>query len=294
MKRLSRTLFLGLAALLWGGAAIPASAWDNARQVTRSELVAAMRAQQTKGYAIEAIANSNRLLTGVFLELAERASMTDPERRPLRIGHAEYFGALLEVAGLPPASAPPHIRVPHEFGQDYLIDYRPENVIEKIEGGLTPLRALNVKGGWPSTPSAPTRYSYEDKSAQPHVEVTHRQVIAYRILDFGDVVVCDDIRGITGRVTSGVLGMVFAVLGKAQALHTRYIVAPDGVQLSRTGARKMFTVTRTVTIYPDGRLLPDLPADRPDLMQLEKALKELDLRIRFVPLDISPVPARES
>jgi hypothetical protein len=294
MKRLPRALFLGLAALLWAGAAIPAPTWENARQVTSAELVAAIRAQKDKGYAIEAIANSNRLLTGVFLELAERASMTDPERRPIRIGHEEYFDALLEAAGLSADSAPPHIRIPHEFGQDYLIDYRLENVIEKIEGGLTPLRALNVKGGWPSTPNAPTRYSYEDKGAQPHVEVTHQQVVAYRILDFGDVVVCDDIRGITGRVTSGVLGMVFAVLGKAHALHTRYVVAPDGVQLSRTGAKKMFTVTRTVAIYPDGRLLPDLPADRPDLMRLENVLKELDLKIRYVPLDMSPVPAPES
>jgi hypothetical protein len=293
MKRVAQTLLLALS-VLWVDAATSASPWDNARLVSSAELVAAMRAQQAKGYEIAAIANSNRLLTGVFLELARQGSLTDPERRPLRIGHAEYFDALLEVTNVPRDSAPPHIRVPHDFGQDYLIDYRVENVIEKIEAGPTPVHALNVKGGWPSTPNAPARYSYEDKSAQPHVEVTHLQVVTYRILDYGEVIVCDEIRGITGRVTSGVLGAVFALLGKAQALHTRYLIAPDGVMLSRTGARKLFTVTRTVAIFPDGRLLPEVPADRPDLLQLEKTLKELRLEIRFVPLDVSPVPARQS
>jgi hypothetical protein len=290
MKHTPRIVLLVLA-LLGSGATFAASPWDDARPVARADLVTAMRAQKANGYAIEAIGNSNRLLTGVFLELAERAAAADPEHHPIRIDHADYFNALLEVAGVATESAPPHMRIPNEFAQDYLIDYRIENVIVSVVRGPTPARALNVKGGWPKSPNAPASYSYEDESSKPHVEVTHTQVVSYRILDFGDIIVCDEIRGITGRATSGALGAIFSVLGKARALHSRYLLAPDGMLLSRTGAKKLFTVTKTVVIYPDGKLLPDIPDDRPDLEKLGKSLEDLDFEIRYVPMDATPVPA---
>jgi hypothetical protein len=291
MKRAGQVILLGLAVLLWPAAGSAASPWDDARPVSSADLVAAIRAQKDKNYAIESIANSNRLLTAVFLELAEKASTTDPEHHPLRIGHAEYFNALLEVAGVSAESAPIHVRIPNEFRQDYLVDYRRDQVIAGIERGPTPELALNVKGGWPKSPNTPAHYSYEDTSSRPHVEVTHQQVVSYRILKFGDIIVCDGIRGITGRVTSGPLGVIFSVLGKAQALHSRYVVAPDGMMLSRAGAKKLFTVTKTVAIYPDGRLLSDLPDDKPDLEKLAKALEDLDFEIKYVPMDTSPVSA---
>jgi hypothetical protein len=291
MKYIAQLLVLCLAAFLRPAAACAESPWDDAKPVSAGELAATMRTQKEKGYAIEAIANSNRLLTAVFLELAETAAKTDPAQHPLRIGHAEYFNALVEVAGLTAATAPIHIRVPHDFHQDYLIDYRRERVIAGIVRGPTPLLAINVKGGWPQAPDVPPNYSYEDTSSDPHVEVTDEQVISYRILQFGDVIVCDDIRGITGRVTSGPLGLLFSMLGKGQALHSRYVVAPDGTMLSRTGAKKLITVTKTVAIFPDGTLLSELPDDKPELEKLAKALKDLDFAIRFVPMDTNPVPA---
>jgi hypothetical protein len=290
VSRVLRAVILALAVLLGPGAALSASTWEDARQVTKEELVAAMRGQQAREYTIEAIANSNRLQTSVFLELAEKASKNDPQRRPLRVGHVEYFDALLEVTGLSRDAAPTYVKVPHVFGQDYLIDYRMENVVERVERGQRPLRALNVKGGWPQAPNAPASYSYEDKSTQPHVEVTHQQVVAYRILDFGNVVVCDEIRGITGRATSGLLGFLFDLIGKAHAVHTRYTVAPDGIQLSRTAASRLLTVTQTVTIYPGGEVLAGVPPDRRDLARLDRALRNLDLEVVYVPLEMSPVP----
>jgi hypothetical protein len=291
MNYIAQLLVLCLVVFLQPAAASAESPWDDAQPVSAGDLVAAMRAEKEKGYTIEAIANSNRLLTAVFLELAQTAAKTDQAQHPLRIGHAEYFNALLEVAGLTAATAPIHIRVPNDFRQDYLIDYRRERVIAGIVRGSTPTLAINVKGGWPKTPDAPPNYSYEDTSSKPHVEVTHQQVVSYRILQFGDVIVCDDIRGITGRVTSGPLGLIFSMLGKAQALHSRYVVAPDGTMLSRTGAKKLFTVTKTVAIFPNGQLLSELPDDNPELEKLAKALKDLDFEIRFVPMDTSPVPA---
>jgi hypothetical protein len=281
---------LGAAAFLWLASASAESPWEHAVPVTTADLVTAMRAQEAQGYRSEAIANSNRLLTNVFLALATQAAATDPEQRPLRIGHTEYFNALLEVVGITAESAPIHIRIPNEFAQDYLIDYRTDHVIAQMEKGPAPVLALNVKGGWPKTPHAPSSYSYEDKSSKPYVEVTHQQIVSYRILNFGDIIVCDEILGITGRVTSGALGAIFSVLGKAQVLHSRYLVAPDGMMLSRAGAKKLFTVTRTVAIYPDGQLLPELPDGRPDLEKLDETLSNFNYEIKFVPMDVSPMP----
>lgn len=62
------------------------------------------------------------------------------------------------------------------------------------------------------------------------------------------------------------------------------------MQVSRTTARKLFTITQTVTIFPDGTVLPGLPEDRPDLEQLEARLMELDFQVIYAPFDISPVP----
>jgi hypothetical protein len=282
--------FLALAMLAQPGAGFTASTWERARAVTKEEILVAMRAEQAQGYAIAAISNSVRLQTGVFFALAEQAKSADPERRPLRVGHAQYFAAFLEASGLQSATAPPFVTVPHAFGEDHLIDYRMENVIERVEAASVPLRALNVKAGWPARPDAPASYSYEHTSSQPHLETTHAQVNAYRILDFGNVVVYDEIRGVTGRATSGVLGFIFDLLGKARAVQTRFGVSPDGIQVSRTTAEKLLTITHTVTIYPDGRVVSGLPANRRDLAALETVLKALDLRVRYVPFDLSPIP----
>jgi hypothetical protein len=285
-----RAAVLMLAALSEAGAAAATSPWDGAQDVPKEDIVAAMRREQKKQYALDAISNAARLQMAVFLDLAGEAQKADPERRPLRIGHREYFAAFLEVTGLSAASAPVFASVPHGFGEDYLIDYRMENVLERAGAEKAPSRALNVKAGWPAAPGAPASYSYEDTSLDPNLEVTHAQVNAYRVLDFGELIVCDDIQGITGRATSGVLGFIFSVLGKARAEQTRFAVSAHGVQIARTTARKLIALTQTVTIYPDGRVLPGVPADRPELQKLEELLKDFNLEVRYRPLDLSPVP----
>ena len=290
VNRLRCASVLLFVALFIPGAAFPVSEWEAARRVSKEELVAAMRRQQAQGYVIQEIANAARLQSGLFLELADRAAADGSMRHPLRIGHQEYFDALIEVTGMTPDSIPTYIKVAHEFREDYLIDGQMENVIESIESDQRLQRALNIKVGWPRSPGAPTSYSYEDKSTDPHVEVTHQQVSAYRVLDFGNLIVYDEIRGVTGRATSGVLGLVFKLLGKAHAVQTRFGFAEDGVQISLTTARKLFTVTQPVTIYPDGKVQAGVPAERLDLVKLEKALRGLDFKVVYVPFDMSPVP----
>ncbi len=288
----ARNAAIAAALLVWVAAAQPlraGSSWEDLQPVPREQIVAAMQLERAQGYALDAISNSVRLQVGVFLKLAADAEARDPARRPLHVDHEDYYFAFLEASGVAAERIPAWVAVPRAFGEDYLIDYRMENVIARVERGTMPQRALNVKAGWPARPGAPDVYTYEDTSTSPTLEATHAQVNAYRILDYGDLIVYDDIRGVTGRATSGVLGAIFVVLGKARAVQTRFAIAPDGLQVSRTQARKLISVTQTVTIYPDGAVLKGLPDGRADLEALERRLSE-PLRIEYVPFELSPIP----
>lgn len=277
-------------ALVIGGAQA-APAWEPTRQVSRADLVAAMRTEQRKGYALDAIANAVRLQVGVFLALAEQAAAADPEQRVLRIDHPDYRDAFAEVTGIAPQALPLFVKVPHAFHEDYLIEYRMARVVEAAAGVNSLRRALNVKAGWPDAPDAPASYSYEDRSTDPAIEVTHQRVTAYRVLDYGKLVVYDDIRGVTGRATSGALGAVFSVIGKADAVQTRFAIAADGTQVVRTTARKLLTLSQTVTITPDGKVFKGVPADRPDLAAIDQMVRGHSLGVSYQPLDMSAVPA---
>jgi len=285
-----RTHIILLGVLIMPGVVPALTNWEDARRVSKEEIVAAMHRQKDHGYVIEAIANATRLQSGIFLDLAEQALKYDPAKRPLRIGHQEYFEALLEVSGMRRNSIPTYIRIAHDYHEDYLIDGQMENVISTIKNGERPRRALNIKVGWPDSPYASDSYSYLDNSAQPHVEVTHKQVSSYRILDFGYAMVYDEIRGVTGRATTGLLGLIFKLLGKAEAVQTRFAFSSDGIQMSLTTARKLFTITQPVAIYPDGRIYTGVPPNRPDLAELEKKLRGLEFNILYVPLGLNPVP----
>ena len=281
----------GIVFALVVGAAQAASAWEPTRQVSRADLVSAMRTEQRKGYALDAIANAVRLQVGVFLALAEQAAATDPEQRVLRIDHPDYRDAFVEVTGLAPQALPLFVKVPHAFHEDYLIEYRTARVVEAAAGMNGLRRALNVKAGWPDAPDAPASYSYEDRSTDPAIEVTHQRVTAYRVLDYGALVIYDDIRGVTGRATSGALGAVFSVIGKAEAVQTRFAIAADGTQVVRTTARKLLTLSQTVTISLDGKVFKGVPADRPDLGALDQLLRSRPVGVSYQPLDMSVVPA---
>jgi hypothetical protein len=295
MKARIGALVLSLAvAFAAAGDAMAASTWEDARAVTKEEVVLAMETQQRLRYALDAPANAVRLQAGVFFALAAAAEAADSSRRPLRVDHNEYFLAFLQVTGHTPASAPKFVSASHRHGEDFLIDYRQENVIPRGWRGTTPKRAMNVKAGWPPRAGSPSSYSYEDKSSDPHVEVTHDQVNGYRILDFGNAIVYDDMYGITGRVTSGILGLIFQFLGTADGVETRFAVSPDGTQVSRTTARKLVTNTQTVTTFADGKVWPSpgVPENRPDLKALEARLIELQFDRVYDPPDRSPVPPR--
>ena len=246
------------------------------------EIVKAMRLEQEKGYDLSVTSNGARLLTGVVLELVRWHGERDADQRQILIDHRDYFAAYVEVTRTAAEEAPVFLRVAHEHGEDQLLDYRRDRVVDGVKEGPEPLLAVNVEAGWRNGPKS---YSYEDKTNKPHLKVTHKRRNSYRILDFGDFQLYDDIRGVTGRATSGPLGFLFDLIGEAQAVQSRGALSEDGLQITRTTAKKFgIRITQTATVHPDGRVDKGLPPDRPDLVAIEKLLKQ-PLAVDYRPLE---------
>jgi len=254
--------------------------------VGEGEILEAM--QRTQGFDPTATTNGVRFQAEVLLGLARDARARDPEGGPLFIGRAEWFSAYLARTGLPADRAPLFIRLAYEHGQDMEVDYRSARVLERVVEGPRPDLALNVRIWWPETRGGPKQYSYEDTLSTPRLKVTNKRVISYRLLDLGDRVVFDEIEGLLGRPTSGLLGLLFQVIGEGHLRENRMAVSSDGLQIARARAGKaFFEVAATVTVYPDGRTEKDVPPGRPDLAALEARLRQ-PLRLRYRPLEREP------
>lgn len=246
------------------------------RTVPREEILTAMRACQ--GYDPTATTNGARFQAEVLLRLARGA----PGGPPLLLGHAEWFSAFLERTGLSAAQAPTFVRLANEHGQDLHIDYQEGRVVESV-AGRSPEFAANVTVGWPQRKGGPNSYSFADLLSRPNLEVTNQRRIVYRLLEMEGMVVYGDIEGLQGRPTSGILGALFAVIGKGNVRENRMLISHDGLQVSRAWAGKWaINLTQTVTIHPDGRMEKDIPRGRPDLAALAARL-EAPLRIRYRP-----------
>lgn len=252
------------------------------QEVRLDEIVRAMRTQT--GYDPTATTNVARFQAGVILDLARQARLRDPDGPPLLIGHDAWFHAFLEAFGLTYETAPHYSRLAFQHQQDQLVEYRTERVIKKVDDGPMPVITVNVKVFWPENENAPSHYSFEDTLATPRLKVTNARVITYRLLDFGDMIVYDEIRGLSGRPASGVLGLLFRVIGEGRVLCSLIKISDDGLQITRAQVRKgPFQVTATVTVQSDGRTEKGVPANRFDLTAIEDQLKK-PLRIKYVPM----------
>ena len=250
--------------------------------VDRSEVLEAMR--QQGDYDLTATATRGWFLAEVVFYLVRQARERDPAGLPLFIGHEDWFRSFLAVTGRTEDTAPQYALLSYRYEQNMEVDYRLDRVIREVEEGPMPELAVNVRISWEDGPGKPDRYSYLDTLSTPRFKVTNWQVITYRLLDFGDWAVYDEIEGITGRPKSGVLALLFRVIGEGRIAHSRMAIAKDGIQVSRTRAEKAFMeVTTTVTVHPDGTMEKDVPASRPDLLELERRLKQ-PLEIDYVEL----------
>lgn len=253
--------------------------------LSQSEILEAMRPQ---GFDPTATTNGARLQAETLLRLARQARDRDPVGTPLFIGHDEWFSAYLKRTGLAAERAPLFVRLAYQHQQDMDVDYRADRVVDKVLEGKRPDLALNVRIWWPERSGRPTQYSYEDALATPRLKVTNKRVISYRLLDLGDSVVFDEIEGLLGRPTSGLLSLLFQVIGEGHLRENRMAVSSDGLQIARARAGKaFFEVAATVTVYPDGRTEKDVPPGRPDLAALETRLRQ-PLRLRYRPLEREP------
>jgi hypothetical protein len=258
------------------------------RPVGREDILQAMR--QSQGYDLTATANGGRFQSEVLRRLARQARTRDPTQSPLFIDHQEWFRAYLQRTGLSAEGAPLFVRLAYDHAQDTEVDYRRDRVVKAVEPGPPPELALNVCLGWPEASDRPGRYSYEDLLSSPRFKVTNERLLSYRLLDFGDMTVFGDIQGLRGRPTSGVLGLLFQLIGEAHVEENRMAVSEDGLQVARARAGKaFFEVVSTLTVYPDGRTEKDLPPGRPDLALLEARLKQ-PLKLVHPPLECWPKP----
>ena len=246
----------------------------------RATVVSAMKACQ--GYDVTATTNGARFQAEVLLRLGRQARAERPNGPALLIGHADWFSAFLERAGLSAEKAPTFARLANQHGQDTEIDYRADRVVENTEA-MGAGFAAKVTIWWPERSGTPNSYSYEDLLSDPHLKVTNQRTITYRLLELNGMVVYGQIEGLRGRPTSGFLGALFSVIGEGHLKESRMLVSPDGLQISRTHAEKWaFGVTQTVTVYPDGRMEQDTPKGRSDLTTLAARLAA-PLPVRYRP-----------
>jgi hypothetical protein len=256
------------------------------RAVPTERVLEAMK--EVRAYELTATANGPRLQADVVLALLHEAQAKDPERRPLFIGHREWYEAFLARTGLPPSRAPLYVRRPYEVGQDLVVDYRRESVVDAVLQGPEPRAVANVRIFWERAPGKPDQYSYDDTLSNPRLRVTQKRLITYRLVDYADRLWYAEIGGLHGRPTSGALGVLFNLIGEARVQESRSAFVSDGVQVVRGRATKWgFDRTETMTVWPDGHADQGVPANRRDLVALEARLLE-PLAIRFRPLPPEP------
>jgi hypothetical protein len=252
-------------------------------RVPMERMLEAMR--QVKGYSLTATANGPRLEADVVLSIVREALADDPGRRPLFFGHQEWFDAFLARTGLSPAQAPLYARLSYEIGQDMVVDYRREDVVEAVLEGPEPRVAADV---WIFWKGGPGEYSYVDTASRPNLRVTQKRLITYRLVEYDDRIWYADVSGLHGRPTTGALGVLFAVIGEARVEESRSAFLPDGLQIVRgRGSKWGIHRTAVATVWPDGHADKGIPPGRPDLLAVEARLEE-PLAIRFRPMPAPP------
>jgi hypothetical protein len=113
-------------------------------------------------------------------------------------------------------------------------------------------------------------------------------VISYRLLDFGGLLLFDDIHGMYGRALDGLLGFVFRIIGDAQAVRAYVAIAADGTQVTRsTGHKGFLTVSPYATVDAKGRGSKDVP-DRKDLQALKSRIDKTSADIKVTYATIRP------
>lgn len=252
------------------------------RRVRYEELLDAMSSEHRRGYALTATSNSVRFQAAVFRALVHRARAEEPAKSRLLIDPHDHARAYMAATGLRAEQLPLFVRLAWQHRQYQLVDYGADRVVARA-GNVRPALAISVVAWWPDSAGRSQRYSYVDTLARPWLRVTQHRVVTYRVLYFDDVVVYDDVQGISGRPLTGVLGLLFDVIGDGAAVQSRSAVSRDGLQVTSSMVRKGFiTLTPVATVHPNGVIEKDVPPDRDDLEAIATRLRP-PLGIEYLP-----------
>lgn len=283
--------FRGFALLVGVAGVLPLSALRaqphadaSVRRVQYAELLEAMSAERQRGYAITATSNGARFQAGVFRTLVQRAQAEEPSKSRLLIDPRDNARAYMAATGLRAEQLPLFVRLAWRHGQYQLVEYGADRVIARAEHER-PVLAISVVAWWPDSAGRPRSYSYVDTLARPTLRVTNYRVVTYRVLYFHDMVVYDEVQGISGRPLTGVLGLLFDVIGDGRAVQSRSAISRDGLQVLYTTVRKgPITLAPTVTVYPNGVIEKDVPPKRDDLGAIARRL------LRPLGIEYGPAP----
>ncbi len=234
-------------------------------------------------YSLTATTTSMRFEAEALLAIVRRRQQEDPGSTRLLIDQDDWFTAHQEIAGVTYAAMSETARAGFEHHQDAIVEYGPQVLAEVLEGG-PPLMSLDVTISWPDSAGAPSGFRYKDTLSVPKVDVYDDRVIHFKVLQYQDMLLFDQITGISVKPL-GFLSAVFAVLGKPDLKQTRLAVSADEWQVVRAKVKVFPGISKTGTaaIEPDGRGHEHIPADRPDLEELKTRL-ERPLKLRYAAL----------
>src|SRR6266508_2603408 len=198
-------------------------------RVSRQEMLQAMSAHAA--YSLTSTTTSMRFGAEALLAIVRRRQHESPGSSQFLIRQSDWFAAHRETAGVTEAEMSAAARAGFEHHQDALVDYGPQ-VVDRVLEGPVPLMALDVTIFWPDSAGAPSQFSYKDTLSVPRVDVYDNRVLRFKLLEYDDMLVFDQVTGISVRPL-GFLSAVFAVLGKPDLKQTRIAVSADQWQVVR-------------------------------------------------------------
>lgn len=268
-----------LAKVIGGVPRLTAQGCPEPYHVSREEMLRAMSAHGA--YSLTTTTTSMRFGAEALLAIARRRQRESPGRTQFLISQDDWFAAHRETAGVAYSEMSEAARAGYEHHQDALVDYGP-HVVDQILEGPVPVMSLDVTIFWPDSGGAPSEFSYKDTLSVPRVDVYDHRLIRFKLLEYDDMLVFDQVTGISVR-PNGFLSAVFAVLGKPDLKQNRIAVSADQWQVMR-GQVKVFpgiSKSGTAVIEPDGRGHEGVPPGRSDLQALvERLRRPLKLRYR--------------
>jgi hypothetical protein len=241
-------------------------------RVTRDEMLQAMATHGA--YNLTATTTSMRFGTEALLKLVHRRMQEAPGVTRVFIDQSDWFTAHREIADVTYDEMSEAARSGFEHHQDVTVDFGP-GVVRKVEEGPTPVLALDVTIAWPDSGDAPSSFTYKDTLRAPHVEVHNSRVIRFKLVEYPDMVLYDDISGISVKPL-GFLSAVFTLVGNPDLKQNLVAVSPDQWQVMRGRVKVLPGISKIAraVIEPDGLGHEKIPEGRRDLEALKERLEQ--------------------